>query len=122
MTNQIGSNADRGFFDRVQPIYRKYFPGEERPDLPGEDVVPEEFRDMESCGLFDDVTLHRYRWDQTYVTADYADLMRSYSGMQVMADDAREALIAEICAIADAEYGGSVTRPLVMTLTLGRKT
>lgn len=120
-TNQIASDVDRGFFDRVQPVYRKYFPDEENPPTPGEDVVPEEYRDMQSSGLFEDVTLHRYRWDQTYATAAYADLMRSYSGMQVMPDEAREALIADICEVVDREYGGSVTRPLVMTLTLGRR-
>ena len=47
--------------------------------------------------------------------------MRSYSGMQMMPERDREALIAEICAVVDAEFGGSVTRPIVMTLTLGRR-
>lgn len=121
MTNQIESAADRGFFDRVQPIYQKYFPGEERTPLPGDEVVPLEHGEMITSGLFEDVQLHRYRWDQTYVTADYADLMRSYANSQVMEPAAREALIAEMCEVIDAEYGGSVTRPLVMTLTMGRK-
>jgi len=121
MTNQIASDADRGFFDRVQPIYKKYFPGEERPGVPREDIVPVEYNDMQSSAVFDDVTLYRYRWDQTYATLDYADLMRSYANSQMMEPDAREALIADMCQVIDAEYGGSVTRPLVMTLTLGRK-
>ncbi len=121
MTNQIASEADRGFFDRVQPIYRKYFPGEERSEVPGEDIVPVEYQEMKSGGLFDDVQLHRYRWDQTYATADYADLMRSYANSQTMEPDARESLIADMCEVIDLEYGGSVTRPLVMTLTMGRK-
>jgi hypothetical protein len=83
--------------------------------------VPVEYDAMLSSGLFDDVTLHRYRWDQTYPTADYADLMRSYANSQMMESDAREALIAEVCQVIDAEYGGSVTRPLVMTLSMGRR-
>jgi hypothetical protein len=36
----------------------------------------------------------------------------------MMAPDAREGLVSELCALADREFGGSVTRPLVITLTL----
>jgi SAM-dependent methyltransferase len=121
MTNQIASDADHGFFARVQPIYKTYFPEDDPPELQGEDVVPPEFSDMAASKLFEDIRLQRYRWDQTYPTPMYADLMRSYSGMQMMAPERREALISEICAVADAEYGGSVTRPIVITLVLGRR-
>lgn len=120
MTNQIASDVDRGFFDRTFPIYLKYRPDEQNTELPGESVVPVEHDDMQSSGLFDDVTLHRYRWDQTYPTDSYADLVRSYSATQMMEPGPREELIADLCGVIDREYGGSVTRPLVMTLTLGR--
>jgi len=122
MTNQIASDADRGFFDRVFPIYLKYRPDEHNTEVPGENVVPVEYEEMRSTGLFADVTLYRYRWDQTYPTEAYADLVRSYANTQMMEPGPREALIADLCEVIDREYGGSVTRPLVMTLTLGRKT
>lgn len=121
MTNQIASDADRGFFDRTFPIYLKYRPDEQHTEVPGEDVVPVEYHAMLSSGLFDNVTLHRYRWDQTYPTEAYADLVRSYAGTQMMEPGPREALIADLCEVIDREYDGSVTRPLVMTLTLGRR-
>jgi SAM-dependent methyltransferase len=122
MTNQIASDVDRGFFDRVFPLYLKYRPDEQNTETPGENVVPVEYEEMRSSGLFDDVTLHRYRWDQTYPTAAYSDLVRSYANTQTMEPGPREALIADLCEVIDREYGGSVTRPLVITLTLGRKT
>lgn len=121
MTNQIESDVDRGYFARVQPIYLRYRPDEQKTELQGEDVVPAEYDEMLSSGLFDDVTLQRYRWDQTYSTAAYADLVRSYANTQMMEPGPREALIADLCAVIDAEYNGSVTRPLVITLTMGRK-
>jgi SAM-dependent methyltransferase len=120
-TNQIASGVDRGYFDRVRPIYLKYWPDEQLTEVPGEDVTPAEHGDLLASGLFADVRLRRYRWDQTYPTAQYADLVRSYANTQAMMPDASEALIADLCDVLDREYGGSVTRPLVMTLTLGRK-
>jgi SAM-dependent methyltransferase len=120
-TNQIQSDADRGFFERVFPIYLRYRPDEQRIESPGEDVVPKAFDEVQGSGLIDDVMLHRYRWDQTYATAAYADLVRSYANTQAMEPGPREALIADLCNVIDTEYGGSVVRPLVITLTLGRR-
>ncbi|MEX0682504.1 MAG: class I SAM-dependent methyltransferase [Dehalococcoidia bacterium] len=117
-TNQIRSDTDRGYFAHSQSVYKRYFPDEEVPALPGEDIVPPEFTEIDASDLFGTAELHRYRWDQTYPTADYADLMRSYAGMQMMADNERESLIAELSELIEREYGGSVTRPLVITLTL----
>lgn len=47
--------------------------------------------------------------------------MRSYSGMRAMGVERREALIAELGEFIDAEFGGRVTRPLVITLVAARK-
>lgn len=120
-TNQISSPADRGFFARAVPIYQRYQREEVDTHLHDEQVVPEEYEELRSSGLFADVTLKRYRWDQTYTTRGYADLVRSYSVTVVMSPADREGLIAELSHVIDEEYGGSVTRPLVVTLTLGRR-
>ena len=120
-TNQIESDVDRGFFKPLHQIVLKHRPGEMWDDPPGEDVTPAIYDELLASGLFAGVTLRRYRWDQTYSTAQYADLTRSFGGTQAMEHHAAESLIAEVCDLVDREYGGSVTRPLVMTLTLGRK-
>ena len=120
-TNQIASTADGGFFARVQPVYGRYRRGDGLLELPDEDVTPVEHGELVANELFDDVTLHRHRWDQTYSSAQYADLVRTYSSTQIMEPDAQDALIADLCAVADREFGGSITIPLVITLTLGRK-
>ncbi len=120
-TNQIASEADGGFFDRVFPIYQRYRPNERQTELPGEDVVPQAFEEISASGLFEDIALHRYRWDQRYSASVYADLVRSYGNTQTMEPGPREALIADLCEIIDTEYGGTVVRPLVITLTLGRR-
>ncbi len=120
-TNQVASDVDRGFFDRSHPIYEKHRPGEPRGvGLPIE-VVPPILLQMQDSALFEDLRLWRYRWDQTYTGAEYADLLMSYSNTQDMEPGPRAGLVADLRAMVEAEPGGTVTRPLVITLTAGRR-
>lgn len=121
---QVRSGADRGYFHRTHEIYARYGepaakPGDMTPEP--DEAAPPEYRELLTSPLFGDVTLRRYPWDQTYDTAAYTDLMRSYSNMQAMDADARESLIAELGAVIDREYDGRVTRPLVVALVMARK-
>lgn len=120
-TEQIASDTDRGYFARSQHIYRRYFPYELVRPTPGEAVVPREFPQIAESPLFEAPTLGRYRWDQRYPTADYADLVRSYSNSARMPRAERESLIADLSALIDAEFDGYVIRPLIMTLTTARR-
>jgi SAM-dependent methyltransferase len=121
-TVQVAAPADQGFFERVQPIYDRYdeeskgFAPAPEPDQATNPLLPE----LESSPLYTETSLFRYRWDQTYGTSDYEDLLRSYSTSQAMAEGDREAFIAEISQCIDREFDGRVTRPLVITLTLAR--
>ena len=120
-TNQIASEVDRGYFAASQPIYERYFPNDTHEELPGEDVTPPEVGELLENEAFEGVELFRYRWDQSYSTADYLDLVRSYSGTAELDADVREAFVAELGAFIDAEFEGRVVRPLVLTLLLARK-
>ena len=121
-TNQIDSTADGGFFAAVQPVYDRHQDNDPGYAPPAEDeLVPPDHGGLVASGLFDDVTLHKYRWDQRYTSREYADLMRSYSGTQAMEPPQQEAMIGDVCVLIDSEFGGAITRPLVMTLSLGRR-
>lgn len=120
-TNQVRSEADRGFFDRSFPIYLRYRPTERNDEGLPPDVVPPIFDEMRDSGLFGDVRLWRYRWDQRYDGAAYEDLLRSYSDTQAMEPALRDGLIADLRAMVEAESGGYVVRPLVITLVAGRR-
>ena len=119
-TVQIPSDVDRGYFARSQAIYERYFPDEAETPLPGDDATPDEFAQIAASDLFAEPLLQRYRWDQRYPTADYADLVRSYSVSARMHPEARESLIAELSALINAEFDGYVVRPLVITLVTAR--
>jgi len=120
-TNQIASTVDRDFFERCFPIYLRYRPDEQRTELPGADITPSVLEEIVGSSMFASQQLHRYRWDQTYSTAAYADLVRSYSNTQMMSPESREGLITDLCALIDKEFDGYVVRPLVISLVLARK-
>ena len=121
-TIQIQSEVDRGYFERTHAIYKRYRPNERRYKLPTEeDAVPNDYEEFRSSSLLDDVIVRRYRWDQTYTSAEYEQLVRSYSDTQTMDPKARESLLADLTDVINGEFGGKIVRPLVIGLTLGRR-
>ncbi len=121
-TNQVRDDADRSYFERSQPLYARYWPDQQtyRPG-PEPDLVPPIFEEVRASGLFEDVRLSRYRWDQRYDVDAYIALVRSYSNTFELPPDRREAFLRDLRAFVAAEEGASVLRPLVITLVTGRK-
>jgi len=122
-TVQVASEVARGFFERTSPIYDAYGESGEHGYLAPEpeEATPPEFEELRAHAGLRDAVLLGYRWDQTYSTRQYADLLRSYSNMQMMAPAAREGLISELCQLIDADFGGHVVRPLVIALAMARR-
>jgi SAM-dependent methyltransferase len=115
---QVDSPADRGFFAAAQPIYERYGEGHTGPPAPVRDRAEPPMRSvLEADGRFEQVAVLRYDWDQTYSAADYRKLMVSYSSTQVMDEIDRLGLLDDMEAFVEQEFGGRITRPLVVTLT-----
>lgn len=115
---QVDSPSDRGFFTAVQPIYERYGEGHKGPPAPTRNRVNPTIRSsIESDGRFDQVTVRRYDWDQTYSAGGYRKLMLSYSGTQMMNEIDRVGLLDDVESFIQNEFGGQITRPLVVTLT-----
>jgi hypothetical protein len=121
-TVQVRDEADRGYFERSQPIYARYWPDQATfHPAPEPDVEPPVLEEMRASGLFEDVRLWRYRWDQRYDADAYMSLVRSYSNTYALAPDRREQFLADLRAFVEAEEGAYVLRPLVITLAAGRR-
>lgn len=115
---QVRSDADRGFFAACDPIYRRFGQGHVGPPAPTRsEVDPPIRRLLEADARFGTVTISAYDWDQTYSAAKYRDLMLSYSGTQMMEPSERLGLLDAIEALIGDDFGGVVTRPIVVTLT-----
>jgi hypothetical protein len=72
---------------------------------------------LEADRRFDSVAVRRYDWNQTYSASDYRNLTLSYSGSQMMDEYDRMGLLDDVESLIRNDFGGMVTRPLVVTLT-----
>lgn len=118
---QVDSPVDRGFFAAAQPIYERYGERHQGPPAPPRERADPPIRAaLEADGRFERVEVRRYDWDQTYSAGEYRKLMLSYSSTQVMDERDRAGLLDDIQAFVEREFGGRVTRPLVVTLTTAR--
>lgn len=115
---QVDSPEAQGFFAAAQPIYERYGEGHTGPPAPTRGGVDPAIRAvLEADRRFDLVAVRRYDWNQTYSGSDYRKLMLSYSGTQMMEEADRLGLLDDMESFIRNEFGGVVTRPLVVTLT-----
>jgi SAM-dependent methyltransferase len=115
---QVNSPEDAGFFAAAQPIYERYGQGHTGPPAPTRESVDPTIRAvLDVDRRFDCVDVRKYDWDQTYSASDYRNLMLSYSGTQMMEESDRVGLLDDMESFIRNDFGGVVTRPLVVTLT-----
>jgi SAM-dependent methyltransferase len=115
---QVDSPDDAGFFAAIQPIYERYGQGHDGPPAPTRGSADPPIRAvLEADSRFESVAVRRYDWNQTYSASDYRNLMLSYSGTQMMDESHRVGLLNDVESFIRNDFGGEVTRPLVVTLT-----
>ena len=120
-TIQVDSSDDAGFFAAAQPIYERYGQGHTGPPAPARGSVDPAIRSvLDADRRFDSVAVRRYDWDQTYSATDYRTLMLSYSGTQMMEETDRLGLLDDMESLIRRDFGGVVTRPLVVALTTAK--
>jgi SAM-dependent methyltransferase len=109
------------FFDDVQAIYRRYLPETVgRPPLASALPMTVDPGFIET-GLFDDVTVRHYPWTDVYDTDRYLKVLRTFSEHIALPDGERAALLGEIGALIDREFGGRVAKHLVTVLQMARR-
>ncbi len=119
---QVRGDETPDFFVVSLPLYERITGEGDPPATPERSAVTvaSEAAVRES-GLFAEIATRRYDWDQVYDAARYELLVRTYSNMIALPEGQREELIRELRALIDGEFGGAITRPLVVTLVMGRK-
>ena len=115
---QVGSPSDLGFFAAAQPIYERYGQGHAGQPAPTREHVDPVIRSaLEADGRFDRVAVGSLRLGPDVCGPEYRKLMLSYSGTQMMNESDRAGLLDDMESFVEQEFGGRVTRPLVVTLT-----
>jgi SAM-dependent methyltransferase len=114
------AGGNQEFFDQVQHCYERFMPG----TIPGlrmltAEAVPEDSAEIDGSGRFEKAEFRRYEWEKEYTTAEYLDLLSSYSGHRALAPDARAALYACIAGLIDG-LGGRIAKRYLTLLTAAR--
>lgn len=118
-TMQVASAVDGGYYEAAQAIYARFGQANDSSAPRPDDVEPPILAIMEAAAECTAITLDRFRCDQTYTPETYRQLLRTFSGPLSMPQLERDAMIEALVTLV-CERGGSLTRPLVMTLATCR--
>ena len=116
-THHVAGGSDQFFVD-VQSCYDRFTDDAVKDGLPAADDVPKDPAGLGESGLFGSVEFRSYAWDAAYSTAEYLELLSSYSGHRALTTDRRDGLYGCISALMDAA-GGSITKRYLNQLSVG---
>lgn len=109
------------FFEDVQYVYRRYYPESTLANGPQPaGTVP----NTTHPGLADHYrqpVYRRYEWDREYTTAQYIDVLRTYSATFCLPPPTQAGLLRDIATLIDGRYGGRITKRYVFELRIARK-
>jgi SAM-dependent methyltransferase len=112
-----------GFSEEVQSVYSRFMPEHQnrKDQLTTVAAIQAQTEYMRSTGLFIVVEVRTYPWTETYTTAEYLQLLNTYSDHLAMEEEHRRGLYEAIADLIDKHYGGKVERPYLTELFLGKK-
>jgi SAM-dependent methyltransferase len=114
--------GDTPFFNGVQACYERWDPATP-PGLRLEPSaqIPFDLRNVSDNELFEDPSFTRYEWEQRYTIAAYRDLLMTYSGHRAMPPDDLAGLLSCITALANTQFGGSISKRYMNELRVLRR-
>ncbi|WP_445638136.1 Methyltransferase type 11 domain-containing protein [Nostoc sp. DSM 114161] len=114
----VHSDASNGFFEEVQELYRRLVPELVKDDkpLPREHEVASKIGEIQQIGLFGEVVYRSYRWDATYDSASYLNLLNTYSGHINLDSLKRARFFDAIAQLINTKFNGQITKGYLTTL------
>jgi SAM-dependent methyltransferase len=114
-THHIAGSSEQLWID-IQDCYRRFTDDAQEGGPQPADAVPKDSAEIDASGRFGPVVFHRYEWEQTYTTAEYLDLLSSYSGHRALTSQRRDGLYGCVSALINAA-GGSITKGYLTELS-----
>jgi SAM-dependent methyltransferase len=105
------AGGDDAFFAEVQGCYERWDP--DTPPglrLPIAAEIPTASDELDHSGRFGPASFRRYEWEQSYSTAGYLEVLRTYSGHRAMEPTAQANLLDCIAGLIDTGYGGRISK------------
>ncbi|WP_195575239.1 class I SAM-dependent methyltransferase [Paenibacillus sp. 1001270B_150601_E10] len=105
----------------IRELYKELAPHLEDSNTETPDKVISKRKDeMEQSEYFGHVTVIEYRWKQSYTSEQYIGLLHTHSGHQMLQEEIRATLFAQMKERID-EHGGTITKQQLVALFLGKK-
>lgn len=120
-TEHIAGGSE-AFFVKVQDCYERFDPATPpglRPQAAAD--IPEDDRELASSGRFGPASFHRYEWELSYSTAEYLDLLLTYSGHRALPAAQRSGLLNCIAGLIDVNHGGRIVKRYLTELRLAQR-
>jgi SAM-dependent methyltransferase len=109
------------FFHDSEECWERWDPSPEPFRLPRPEDVPIDTKEIDASGRFGDPTVRRHRWEEHYSTAEYIDLISTYSANLVLDPEVRSGLFGCIADLIESRYNGRVTKPHLNELQVARR-
>jgi SAM-dependent methyltransferase len=116
------AGAGEAFFVEVQDCYERWDPATPpglRLSAPA-DIGPA-LDEADTSGEFSPPVRFRYVQDVRYSTAEYLDVLATYSGHRALPPERRRGLFGCIRELLDSRYGGRVTKRYLYQLRVARR-
>jgi len=116
------AGGDEAFFAAVQDCYQRHMPG--TPPglrLPAAADIPSEAPALEVGGHFEPARTRRYEREIAYTTAEYLDLLCTYSNHRALASERRAALLSCIAKLIDERHCGRIPKRYLHELAVASK-
>ncbi|WP_019535271.1 class I SAM-dependent methyltransferase [Paenibacillus ginsengihumi] len=108
-------------FQHIRDCYKRHAPQLDDSRKPTvEQVIEDRTRLTLADGLFEDLSVRQYRWNDAYSADEYAALLNTNSRHRLLLDAAKASLLGEIRRTIE-DHGGSVIKPQAAVLFLARK-
>ncbi len=119
----VYSDASNGFFEEVQELYQSLAPQLVKDDEPPlrEQEVPNKTGEIEQTGLFGEVTYRSYRWDATYNTANYLNLLNTYSNHLNLDIIKKARFFDALAQLINTKFNGEITKGYLTTLYVAHR-
>ena len=117
------AGGDAAFFAAAQRCYERFMPGTP-PDerlRPASEIPAEAAAELAREPRFAPAVTRRYEREIGYTTAEYLDLLATYSGHRALDAGPRADLFDCLAALADEHHGGRITKRYLFELTVARR-
>ncbi|AWS44314.1 trans-aconitate 2-methyltransferase [Streptosporangium sp. 'caverna'] len=116
-----GGSTD--FFAEAQTCYERFDPATP-PDLrlqPAAEIPYDDGDEPEPSGPFGPPVFRRHEWEQTYSTAEYLNLLRTYSNHRTLEPVSLVGLLDCLTRLINDRHGGQITKRYLSELRVARR-